>query len=105
MATGFEIPLIPGPQKIAVTLGGLSAHLLVSYKDTDDGGWVVDLLDSQDAPILTGLPLITGADLLAQYGYMNFGGKLLVQSDTDPNAVPSFTNLGVTSHLYWVPDV
>lgn len=104
MVVGFEIPLIPGPQKIAVSLGSLSAHLLLSYKDTDEGGWVLDILDSQDAPILTGLPLVIGADLLHQYGYLGFEGQLIVQSDTNPGEVPSFTNLGVTSHLYWVPN-
>lgn len=104
MAIGFEIPLIAGPQKVEVSLGSLLAHLLITYKDTDEGGWVLDILDNQDVPIVTGLPLITGADLLHQYGYLGFQGQLIVQSDTIPDQVPSFTNLGVTSHLYWVPN-
>jgi hypothetical protein len=100
----FEIPLIASPQRFTVQLGANSYNMTVLYRDTDQGGWTLDIADTSDNPIVSGIPFVTGADLLAQYGYLNFGGQLIVQSDSDPLSVPSFTNLGQTSHLYWAPN-
>lgn len=100
----FEIPLQPTPQKINVLLGLVSYNLTVVWRDADQGGWFLDIADVSDNPILRGLPLITGADLLAQYKYLDFGGKLVVQSDSNPDNTPTFADLGSTSHLYWSPD-
>jgi hypothetical protein len=47
---------------------------------------------------------VTGADLLAQYPDLGFPFKLAVVSDGDPDAVPTFTGLGSTSHLYVVSE-
>lgn len=98
----FEIPLSPQPQRFSITLAQISYRMTVRWIDTDDGGWVLDIADSNSVPIVSGIPLVTGADLLEQYGYLNFGGELIVQTDTDLNAVPTYSNLGVTSHLYFV---
>jgi hypothetical protein len=51
---------------------------------------------------LSGVPIITGADLLAQYAYMNFGGQLRAQTDGNLTAVPTYENLGNAGHLYFV---
>lgn len=48
--------------------------------------------------------MVTGADLLAQYGYLGFGGSLYVQTVQNPDATPTFTNLGTDCNLYWVAD-
>ena len=61
--------------------------------------WVLDVADIQKNPIVSGIPLVTGADLLGQFAYLNFGGKLIVVSDGDPFAVPTFDNLGTSGHL------
>jgi len=98
----YEVPLSPQPQRFGITLGGQSLNLTVQYRNTEAGGWVLDIADAQNVPMLRGLPLVTGADLLGQFGYMNFGGELIVQTDHDVDAVPTWGNLGVTSHLYFV---
>ena len=74
--------------------------------DPSQGGWVLDIRDTNNNVIIGGIPLVTGADLLAQYGYKNIGGggQLFVQSDSNPDQVPTYTNLGQTSHLYWYPN-
>jgi len=100
----FEIPLISSPQKFNVQLGALVYSMRVQWRDVEEGGWFLDIADQNDVPIVRGIPFVTGADLLAQYKYLGFGGKLFVQSDSNPDETPSFTNLGQTSHLYWLPN-
>jgi len=108
MSTAYEVPLSPMPQKFSISLAGVTYNLKLSWNDILYGGglknpcWLLDIRDTTDNPILTGIPLVTGADLLAQYGYLSFGGQLIVQSDNDPNLVPSFDTLGKTGHLYFV---
>lgn len=104
MITPFEIPLQVGtPQTLTVDLGGTTYKLTVLYRNTTDGGWTLDIDDAFDNPVVHGIPFVTGADLLGQYPHMNFGGGLFVQTANDPDAVPTFSGLGSTGLLYWVP--
>lgn len=98
----FEVPLTPKPQRFFIALAGVNYQLTVQWRAADEAGWTLDIADAQSVPIVEGIPLVTGADLLGQYGYLGFGGQLRVQTDTDPDAVPTFTNLGGASHLYFV---
>lgn len=66
--------------------------------------WVVDILDESGAALLSGVHMVTGSDLLSQFRYMGFGGKLMVQTDGDITAVPTFENLGVQGRLYFIAD-
>lgn len=102
MATAQEIPLIPQNQSFTITLGGIEYTMSVSWRDApnSNGGWVLDLSDGVNA--IQGIPLVTGADLMAQYKYINFPGQLWVQSDFDTQAPPTFDNLGSSSHLYFI---
>jgi hypothetical protein len=63
--------------------------------------WVADLLDATDSAILQGVPLVTGANLLEQFSYLGLGGQLLVQTEGDVDAVPTFENLGSEGRLYF----
>lgn len=98
----FEIPLSPQAQQFDIQLGQATYHLTVSWNDAPTGGWVLDIADSNDVPIVSGIPLVTGVNLLEQYDYLEFPGSLEVQTDYDLNAVPTFQNLGVQSHLYFL---
>lgn len=102
MSNIFLIPLSAPPQIFTAVLGGTTYTLTVQYRNTAGGGWVLDLGDVNNNPVLTGLPLVTGANLLAQYAYLGLGGGLYVQTTDDPDAVPTFTNLGTDALLYWV---
>lgn len=97
----LEIPLTAEPQTFAIALGDTTYQLTLSYRDAVGGGWILDIADVDGAPLLCGVPLVTGADLLVQYRYMNFGGELNVQTDSDIDAVPTFDNLGTVSHVYF----
>ena len=103
MSTIYEIPLQVGtPQSFSITLGGVQYRLTLQYRNDPAAGWTLDIADSTGDPIISGIPLVTGADLLAQYAYLGFGGRLRVQTTSDPDAVPTFTNLGDDGLLYWV---
>lgn len=108
MSTIYEIPLKVGtPQTFDITLGAKRYTATLQWRNDPQGGWFLDLYNALTLlPILCGIPLVTGANLLAQYDYLNFGGGLWVQSShnaqINPDAVPTFSNLGVDGLLYWV---
>lgn len=100
----YEVPLTPQDQKFAIALGGKTYNLTVAWNNAPTGGWVLNIADENNVMLVAGIPLVTGADLLAQYEYLNFGGKLLVQTDYAAFATPDFNNLGTQSHLYFFVD-
>lgn len=95
----YEIPLSPRPQRMTIPLGGVTYQLRFGYADEPEGGWFMDIADAGGNPLVLGVPLVTGTDLLQQYRYLGIPGRLWVTTDADPDAVPTFDNLGVTSHL------
>lgn len=98
----FSIPLEVGkPQALSIELGGLTYQLTFLYRNDPNAGWTVDIADSAGNPIVQGIPLVTGADLLAQYRHLGFNGALVVQTAHDPDAVPTFENLGKDAQVYW----
>jgi len=97
----FEIPLSPSPQTFTISLSGTDYRLTVQWRNAEGAGWTLDIADSGGSPIIEGIPLVTGVNLLEQYDYLGFTGVLWVQTTADPDAVPTFDNLGIGSHLYW----
>lgn len=101
----FEIPVTPAQaQRLSVQLGQQSYNLRLTWNAVSSC-WVLDISDSADAPIVQGIPLVTGAYLLEQYGYLGIIGQLFVQTDNNPNQVPTFSSLGAESHLYYATGV
>jgi len=85
-----------------VSLSGVSYTFTLQYRNTTMGGWVLDIGDANNNPLIQGIPLVTGANLLAQYAYLGFVGALWVQTLSDPDAVPTFQNLGIDGLLFYV---
>jgi hypothetical protein len=103
MATNaFEIPLSGQSQTFNIVLASVTYQLTLTWRNAGSCGWILDIADSSGNPLIQGIPLVTGADLLAQYRYLGFTGSLVVKTDADPDAVPTYDNLGSTSHLYFV---
>jgi predicted Zn-dependent protease with MMP-like domain len=102
MASYFSIPLQAQPQTFTINLSGTTYTFVLNYRNTTMGGWVLDINDVNNNPIVQGLPLITGANLLAKYTYLGFTGALWVQTADNPDAVPTFQNLGTDGLLYYV---
>lgn len=97
----FEIPLDPTPQTFTITLGGTEYRLTVKWNNVS-ACWVLDIASTLGETIIAGIPLVTGADLLEQYKYLGIKGQLIVQTDNSLDAVPTFDNLGINGHLYFV---
>ena len=115
MTTAYAVPLQQDtssgtaqglPQTFQITLSGTVYILTVRYRNDPAGmgGWVLDIADASSNDIVTGIPLVTGANLLEQYAYLGFVGGLYVQTGSDPDAVPTFDNLGGDGQLYYVTD-
>jgi hypothetical protein len=100
-STAFEIPLRAEQQQISVTLKNQSYTLVITWCDPQQY-WVLEIQDDSGNRIIGGIPFVTGADLLAQYEYLGIGGALVVQTDTNALAVPTYDNLGQTAHLYFI---
>jgi hypothetical protein len=100
--TTFEIPLTPQSQQFLITLSGMQYQMSVTWRDAVSGGWFLDIADAGGNQIVSGIPLVTGVDLLAQYAYLGINGQLWVATDGNPTAVPIYQNLGVASHLYFI---
>lgn len=103
MAT-FQIPLTPTPQRFGITLSGRDYRLTTRFRNVPEGGWTLDIADADDVPIVQGIPLVTGANLLEQYPHLGFRGRLFMQTLDNPDAVPTFDNLGREALLFWVPE-
>lgn len=100
------IPLVNQSQRLSITLGTVGYNLIVQWSVWQDC-WVMDILDASDTPVASGIPLVTGADLLGQLEYLAIGGdfgagQLQVQTASDTFRVPTYTNLGSDGNLYWV---
>lgn len=99
-----EIPLTPQAQKFTITLAETIYRMRVTYNDSEAGGWVLDIGANDGTLILAGLPLVAGTDLLAQHAHLQFGGKLVLTSDRGAGETPGYADLGLTSHLFFIPD-
>ena len=100
MPTLVEVPLSPQAQVFSIPLAGVTYRLTLQWRI--GCGWVMDVADQSGNAIVNGIPLVTGVDLLAPYPDKGFGGMLLVQTDGNVDAAPTYANLGVRSHLYFV---
>ena len=96
----YEIPLTPNPQRFRISLGGVVYQMLLTYKNVVGGGWVIDIADSAGNPMVAGIPLVTGVDLLSPHRHLGFTGGLTVLPKAD-KLPPTFENLGVETFLLW----
>ena len=98
-----EIPLRPAtPMRFSMTLAGV-AYTARIYWNVFMQCWSLELADVDGYPLIMGIPLVTGTDLLGQFGYVDIGGQLLVTTTPGPpDTVPGWADMGVTGHIYFV---
>lgn len=99
----FEIPMNGKAQEFSITLAGVQYNLTLVWNSVSSA-WIMDIADSNDDPLLSGVPIVTGADILAQFEYIGISGELYVQTDSDPNVMPTYENFGTDSHLYFATE-
>ena len=102
----FLIPFQNVPQDFNITLANKEYRIVNKFNSAPEGGWVIDIYDGEtDEPLVMNIPMVTGCDLLEQYEYLGIQGKLIVYTDGDELAVPSESNLGVESNVYFKTEV
>ena len=101
----LEIPLVSGSQSFATRLGGVDYQFQIAYRNVTEGGYFLDIADGRGNPLVQGVPLVTGINLLAQYPDIGFAGRLWLQTASVPDALPTYDGLGTDSKLLWVTDV
>lgn len=99
----YEVPLTPLPQKIGIILAAKPWNLGIYWNDFSSK-WILDISDQNDVPVLSGLPVVAGVDLLGQHQHLGFGGSLVVQTDSNPYKDPSYTDFGLGSRLIFVTE-
>lgn len=97
-----EIPLTPNNQQFSISIGGQAFNMRVTWCDA--AGWILDLMDISGAALVSGIPLVTGTDLLGQYKHLGITGLLVVVVDSAAEEYPTKTNLGIGSHLYFIQE-
>ena len=103
MVSIYRVSLTGTPETFTVTLAGVEYQLTVRWNAADEAGWVLDIAEPDEGDaIVCGVPLVTGADLLAPYGHLGFGGRLVVWSDSS-DAPPDEGTLGNGVDLYFLP--
>ena len=83
-------------------LSGTTYQMLVQWREAFAQCWLLDLSDQDGNALVSGIPLVPGHDLLEQFPDLAIPGQLWVSTDGDPEALPTFDNLGVQSHLYYI---
>lgn len=99
----FRIPLQPQAQAFTIQLGKITYRMVVKWNSASSI-WVLDIYNTAQKLIVGGIPLVAGADLLAQYGHLGFTGKLIAQQDANVLLPPDFDGLGSAGNLYYVAE-
>lgn len=91
-----EIPLQPQNQTFSTTIAGTIFKMTVIWRVEC---WFIDIYSSDGTLIVGGIPMVTGADLLGQYSYLNLGFSLFVVCSVQGQDYPTENDLGTGSHL------
>ncbi len=101
----YEIPLRPESATFRISLSGKVYQFSVVWRDNDQGGWFLGISDFNGQPLVLGIPMVTGLNLLYQFGYLGIGADgsgLFMISDKDAFVGPSYDSLGTSCKLYYV---
>ena len=78
----YKIPLTPTPQTFNINLADKEYRLTVRWNASfGSESWILDIAAADNGtPILSGIPIVTGVDLLGPYEDLEFGGHLVCYS-------------------------
>ena len=81
----YEIPLTSSKnQTISVVLLNITYRFTLQWREAVQT-WFLDIADDSGNPLVQGLALVLGSNLLHQYQYLGIGGGLVVTCDTGTN--------------------
>lgn len=94
-----ELPLRQGPSIFSLSIKGRDFRFRFAYANTEGGGWYVDIGETDGQPLVCGLPLTAGLNLLGQFGYLGLGFGLYVSVDGRPDEAPVYDDMGNGLHV------
>jgi hypothetical protein len=97
----YEIPLTNQNQTLQTSLLGVTYTLTVRWNALA-GLWYLDINDVNNKPLLNGLPMTAGVNLLKQFGYLGLGGALVALNGNYPTLPIGYDDLGQTSFLLFI---
>lgn len=91
----IEIPVQAVPyQRFSIQIDGAAYHLRVSH-NTRAGTWSIDIYDAVQTPLVCGMAMRLGLDLLSQFSDDRFPpGRMFLQNLKEAYAEPDRENLG-----------
>ncbi len=98
----YAIPLTTGAQQFTIKLGENALQIRLVWRETQGGGWFMDLSDTDGTQVLAGLALRCGHDLLEEHAYLGLG-KLTVFLDGKSDSDPIYDDMGRQIQLIWSP--
>lgn len=101
--SAYPLPVSATAQSFFVQLANVPYQLTLRW-NSFASCWILDIADVDSVPLVQGIPVVTGTDLLAPYGYLGIQGGIIALTEGNPDAVPTFTNLGVGGDLFFVTD-
>lgn len=104
MTTIYEVPTTGStPERFQIDLGETGYELLLRWNPALPA-WTLDIHTQAGAPLVQGITLVPGADLLEQHRHLGITGRLEVRVAPYDETNPTFENLGSTSRLYFLVD-
>jgi hypothetical protein len=102
----YLIPLDNAPNQtwqVTVFINGVSVTFGVNLNFNEVAGlWEMSIFDASGTLLLSSLPLVTGLNLLAQFGYLNIGSIWIVdRGGVGSTDYPNASNLGSSFAMVW----
>ncbi len=95
----YKVPLSNTNQKFNINLNGKTYKLQLIYRGSK---WFLDVMDTSENYLISGIPLVAGDNLLAQHQHILKGGFYVANSNKHEEQ--SFNDLGNKITLYWSDD-
>ena len=102
----YIVPVTSNPNQtfssvIPIDNSSINFNFFLRY-NTESSCWILDILDSANNSLVSGINLVCGANLLEQYGYLRIGSAYLIKIDTSlTDDSPTEYNLGNKFLLIW----
>ena len=100
----YAMPVQPFPVQFKVTIRDVVYVFATQYRETPEGGWLLDIFGVDQQPQARGLPLVAGLDLLYQFNHLALGFALVVLC-LDGRTTPTYESLGVEDRLVLVMEI
>lgn len=93
--TTTVLPLVPENQEFDASIDNTSYKFKIIWRGAF---WCMDLMDSSGTAIVSGIPMVSGVDLLGQYQHLSLGFSLYVIGN-DGLTDPTQYDLGINNKL------